>query len=145
MNIKLDGIENFELVKSILEKFQTILVNENDGSGEWEWLQKNKQNNFINALTEKNVEKISNYLTNMFRNEATYGYLSPSFSDAIVTPDIVKSDIFCNIDSCIEFSDLNNLSELTSTYGNPYGLKVGDNYILPDTPDIIIVITSSVY
>ena len=70
----------------------------------------------------------------MFRNEATYGYLSPSFLDAVSSPDSVKSDILCNIDSCFEFSDISDVVDLTSDCGNPYGLKIDERFVLPDTP-----------
>ena len=132
--LKLSSSKNNKLVEQILDLFSVLSVKKNDGTGEWDWLQKNKQNNFINALLEKNTEVVSEFLTNMFRNESTYGYLSPSFSDAIHTPETVKSDILCNIDSCIEFSDISDIKYLTSFYGNPYGLKVNEHYILPDTP-----------
>ena len=133
-NIKLSSLENNQLVEHMLNLFNEILPKENDGTGEWEWLQKNKQNNFINALLERKTGVVSEFLTNMFRNEATYGYLSPSFSDAILIPEMVKSDILCNIDSCVEFSDISDIGDLTSVYGNPYGLKVDKHCILPDTP-----------
>ena len=104
------------------------------GNGEWEWLQERKQNNFIDALYKGKIDVVSEFLTNMFRNESTYGYLSPSFSDAVSTPESVKSDILCNIDTCFEFSDITDVVDLTSDYGNPYGLKIDERFVLPDTP-----------
>ena len=78
-NIKLDSTENIKLVSEILDLFSELSINKYDGNGEWEWLQKNKQNNFINALLDRKIEVVSQFLTNMFKTEATYGYLSPSF------------------------------------------------------------------
>lgn len=133
-NIKLDSTENIKLVSEILDLFSELSINKYDGNGEWEWLQKNKQNNFINALLDRKIEVVSQFLTNMFKTEATYGYLSPSFSDALFEPEKVKSDVLCNIDSCIEFSDIVDINSLASIYGNPYGLKVGNYAVLPDSP-----------
>jgi len=133
-NTTLDSKKNEPIVDSLLSFFSKKIPMENDGTGEWNWLQKNKQNNFILALQQRKKKLISKFLTNMFRNEATYGYLSPSFSDAILSPESVKSDILCNIDSCLEFSDIGNLLDLTSDFGNPYGLMINERFILPDTP-----------
>ena len=89
----LDSKENEQIVEEMMGVFFESIPKENDGTGEWEWLQKWKQNNFIDALYKGKINVISKFLTNMFRNEATYGYLSPSFLDAVSSPDSVKSDI----------------------------------------------------
>ena len=82
--------ENETIVDELLSNFAESIPKEKDGTGEWEWLQNQKQNNFIAALNTGATDIISKYLTNMFRNEATYGYLSPSYSDAIIAPETVK-------------------------------------------------------
>jgi hypothetical protein len=130
----LDSKEDERLVEEIMDVFSENIPKENDGTGEWEWLQKQKQNNFIDALYKRKIDVVSKFLTNMFRNEATYGYLSPSFLDALSIPESVKSDILCNVDTCFEFSDLTDVLDLTSVSGNPYGLKIGERFVLPDTP-----------
>jgi putative sugar O-methyltransferase len=121
------------LVDEILDLFSMHIKDSLSGTGEWEWLQENKQKNFINSLINSDSTKISDYLNNMFRNEVTYGYISPSFSDALKQKLHVASDILCNIDTCAEFTDLSTESQLESLHGNPFGL-IGDNgLILPDT------------
>ena len=130
----LDSKENEQIVEEMMGVFFESIPKENDGTGEWEYLQKRKQNNFIDALYKGKIDVVSEFLTNMFRNEATYGYLSPSFSDAVSTPESVKSDILCNIDTCFEFSDITDVVDLTSDCGNPYGLKIDGRFVLPDTP-----------
>lgn len=121
-------------VNRILTEFSDFLGKDNDGTGEWSWLQTNKQKEFIDSMMDRDVEAVTSFLTNMFRNEATYGYLSPSYLDAIINPNQVSSDILNNIDSCAEFTDLANLKQLVSLFGNPYGLVEGNGAILPDTP-----------
>jgi len=133
-NASLDSKENEQIVEEMMSFFSEKIPKENDGTGEWEYLQKRKQNNFIDALYKGKIDVVSEFLTNMFRNEATYGYLSPSFSDAVSTPESVKSDILCNIDTCFEFSDITDVVDLTSDCGNPYGLKIDGRFVLPDTP-----------
>lgn len=131
---QIDSESNRSFVMTLLKSFDELSTSEFDGTGEWAWLQKNKQNKFVNAVLRKDTGLISAFLTNMFRNEATYGYLSPSFTDALCSPEKVKSDILCNIDTCLEFTDLTHLGSLSTEHGNPFGLNVDDSTILSDTP-----------
>ena len=58
----------------------------------------------------------------MFKNEATYGYISPSFDDIknIDNENAVISDILSNIDTCLEFTDLKTLETRNrKSYRNP--------------------------
>ena len=131
---KKTGVDN-DIISKILNLFSHKIRDlRNDGTGEWEWLQNNKQKNFIKSICDMNMEEISHLLVNMFKTEATYGYLSPSFQDCKDKLNAVKSDILCNIDTCFEFSDIKNIHDLATEYGNPYGLKVNEKIILPDTP-----------
>jgi len=130
---ELNGSENEVLANQILKEFSDNLSNAYSGTGEWQWLQENKQNIFIDALMQNNLKTVSSFLTNMFKNECTYGYLSPSFSDTLENKSKVASDILCNIDTCIEFSDLTSEEQLTTVHGNPYGLCCSRGTILPDT------------
>lgn len=123
-----------ELVE-ILEKISTDKFA--NGCGEWNWLQNNKQSNFIAVLNSKNIENIANKLRCMFKNDATYGYLSPSFLDVKTNLDSVKSDILANVDTCFEFTKIDSIDKLGSppNVGSPYGLKLQEQLIiLPDTP-----------
>lgn len=124
------------IIKELLDELENFLDQFDDGTGEWDWLQKNKQSNFINALKKRDVEEIKNYFSNMFRNEVTYGYLSPSYTDVLDQEMQVSSDILCNVDACFEFTDLAREKTIGTPpiFGNPYGLKIEDKVILPDTP-----------
>ena len=119
----LSGEENIDLVREILDLFAPFLADAFSGTGEWAWLQENKQKNFIHALEQKDEDALMSFLSNMFRGEATYGYLSPSFSDAVNNQEQVGSAILCDIDTCTEFTDLNSESELVTLQGNPYGCR----------------------
>ncbi len=127
-------INDKKIILNIIKSFKQIIRNSNDGTGEWSWLQKKKQNNYIKSLINLNISEITYYLTNMFKTEATYGFTSPSFSDCIKKPKLFKSDILCNLDTCFEFTDLKNLDQLGTKHGNPYGLCVKNRTVLPDTP-----------
>lgn len=123
-----------EIILDIFNSFKQLNEYSNDGTGEWNWLQKKKQNNFIKSLSDFNIDKITYFLTNMFKTEATYGLLSPSFSDFIKDPELFKSNILCNIDACFEFTDIQNLEQLKTQHGNPYGLRIKSGIVLPDSP-----------
>ena len=70
-----DIIEELSIV---LEDATNLMTEQVSGIG-----CKNKQSNFINALKNRDINEMQKYFSNMFRNEATYGYLSPSFTDVL--------------------------------------------------------------
>ena len=51
----LDSKENEQIVEEMMGVFFESIPKENDGTGEWEWLQKRKQNNFIDKVTKKKI------------------------------------------------------------------------------------------
>ena len=126
-----------KLASSSTSRISNAVANKlQSGSGEWEWLQNNKQSDYIDAIRSLEPSRISKYFANLFRTSATYGYLSPSFSD-IVDHDQTASDILSNIDSCVEFAGLTNIHQLATPLncGNPYGLILEDGArVLPDSP-----------
>jgi len=129
---------DLEIVQEIINFKNNFNLESITGTGEWQFLQQKKQIQYINALNELNINKLSNIYANMFKNDSTYGYLSPSFYD-IETPmkgRRVLSNILCNIDTCIEFTGIDNFSHLTTNraLGSPYGIPFNDGFILPDTP-----------
>ena len=126
-----------EIVKDLLNEIEEYKLHDyKGGTGEWLWLQDNKQRDFIYRIANKKVEEISLKLASMFKNDSTYGYLNPSFYDVNRDPEMVKSDILHNIDSCIEFADLKNVTELSTptNIGAPFGLLADGGVVLPDTP-----------
>ena len=131
---ELEGEQNEVLTKAIIEIFSDEIKKVSTVTGEWQWLQRNKQKGFIDSLIKGDTKEISLLLTNMFKNEATYGYISPSFSDALKNEKSVSSNILCNIDTCIEFSDLSSEKQLETSHGNPFGLCCSEGTVLPDTP-----------
>ena len=82
-----------------------------NGCGEWNWLQDNKQQ-LYSGFEFQNIEDIAIKLRCMFKNDATYGYLSPSFLDTKISLNSVKSDILVNIDTCFEFTQIDSINKL---------------------------------
>ena len=93
--------DDIDIVEEIIDFIRTFKLNSSTGTGEWEFLQKNKQNEYIFQLNELNKSKLTNLYANMFRNEVTYGYLSPSFND------IRNNNENCSIKIWRNFSWLN--------------------------------------
>ena len=129
---------DLEIVQEIINFKNKFNLETLPGTGEWKFLQNKKQKQYINELNESNVNKLANIYANMFRNDSTYGYLSPSFSDirTHIKERQVLSNILCNIDTCIEFTGIDNFSHLTTNkdLGSPYGIPFNNGFILPDTP-----------
>ena len=128
-----------EISKTLIEFINKNKYQISTGTGEWQWLENNKRSNYLECIRESNEEKLSQILANMFKNEATYGYISPSFDDIknIDNENAVISDILSNIDTCLEFTDLKKVRNLgiEKAIGNPFGLKINNLLtILPDTP-----------
>ena len=91
--------EDEEIVNDLLNEIEEYEIHDfKGGTGEWLWLQNNKQKDFIHTITNKKVKQLSLKLASMFKNDSTYGYLSPSFYDVNNDPEMVKSDILHNID-----------------------------------------------
>ncbi len=130
--------EDILIVQSLLEFIKKNNLSTFTGTGEWNWLEKNARSEYLESLNNCDEKKLSELFCNMFRNDVTYGYLSPSFKD--IKDDKkwknVLSNILCNIDSCIEFTNIKTLNSLV-TENNicaPYGVKHSNGYILPDSP-----------
>ena len=140
---QLDGGSACQQVESAFESFKGILIDELDGTGEWEWLQKHKQYEFIKALFEKDIDTVAYHMTNMFLGRRQHMGTLAHLSDVSSNPEQVKSDILCNIDTCIEFSDLSDIQQLTISSGNPFGLRHRNGVIMPDTPRHFIIMATT--
>ena len=128
-----------EISKSLIEFINKKSYQISTGTGEWQWLENNKRSKYLECIRDSNEEKLSKILVNMFKNDSTYGYISPSFDDIknIDNENVVISDILSNIDTCVEFTDLNAVRKLgiEQAIGNPFGLQINNLLtILPDTP-----------
>lgn len=142
VNIELDN-DNDNVINELFEIIDKTNVC-STGTGEWNYLEEVKRKNFINNLKNKNFVQLKNDFNNLFRNDIGYGYFSPSYDDCISPVSSIQSSdninivsqILCDIDTCSEFTDLVNFSELFSNrlIGNPYGLCFDNNVIHPDSP-----------
>lgn len=104
-------------------------------TGEWKYLDSQKRSAYIGLLKAKCFNtKQKAIFTNMFRNDATYGIMTPSYPD--LKMDRINSQILSDLDTCIEFCNLYDYEKLLydPSVGNPYGLIVSDKVLMPDTP-----------
>lgn len=108
--------------------------------GEWQYLNKFKRSDYINALIKNDLKKLILIFSNLFRSHASYGMVTPSYGD-FFNKKILKSQILQDIDSSIEFSDLKYLKQsqikklsIDKNIGNPYGILIKNKVVMPDTP-----------
>ena len=120
-----------EIVEIIKKNKQKILTT----GGEWDYVNAKKRGNYINALNNIDYNTLLELFTNMFQNSTTYGIVTPSYED-IKNKKIYISQILNDLDSCIEFSDLQNLKAIwvNKNIGNAYGLLFKNKVLMPDSP-----------
>ena len=130
--------EDIEIAEQIFDRLEELNDSYiNSGTGEWEWLQQNRQSNYIDSLLNKDTKLLATILSNMFRNDSTYGYLSPSFDECKLNESKIRSAILCDVDTCNEFSNHFDFEILGTRkdIGNPFGLEINSSsFMLPDTP-----------
>ena len=126
------------IVREIIDFIEKNTLTIYTGTGEWKWLEKNARNKYLEALILKEEKFLSQLYCNMFKNDVTYGSLSPSYNDISSSDKYasVLSKILCDIDTCMEFTDLSSLEiiETNKKLCAPYGVKSKSGYILPDSP-----------
>ena len=133
-NLNMCTSDDKKVINNLYEFLSKIKHVDFTGTGEWDYLETKKRKSYINNLIENNLEGLYKDFPNFFRNEIGYGYFSPSYVDCLNKS--ILSQILCDIDTCIEFTDLSNYSQLyiERPIGNPYGICFDKNVIMPDTP-----------
>ena len=103
--------------------------------GEWEYLNKIKRPKYIKTLIKSDIKKLTLIFSNLFRNDISYGIVTPSYKD-ISNKEKFKSQILQDINTSIEFSNLKYLKQisLNKNIGNPFGIYTKNKVIMPDTP-----------
>lgn len=99
-------------------------------SGEWTWIQNNKQRAYKQLLMEGNKEALISMFRNFFRNQISYGISAPDSEDAETAQKLVN-DTLLDIDTWIEFCPGLPISELNSLpVGNPFGVVMGGTLVM---------------
>ena len=134
-NLRVADKKDVKIVKEILNFFLDINKNYQTYSGEWEYLNKTKRQNYLKALLKADIKKLVSIFSNLFRNDISYGIVTPSYYD-IVNKEKFKSQILQDIDTAIEFSNLKYLKQisLNKNIGNPFGIDIKNRIVMPDTP-----------
>lgn len=116
---------------AILEKGR-ILFGKSDG--EWKYLDEHKRGTYIGSIRRPQAVSLPTLFANMFRNDATYGIVSPSYAD--VDQAGVKDQILLDLDTCYEFTRLSKIGPLLfeRAWGNPFGLLIDGKVLVPDSP-----------
>lgn len=116
---------------TIIEKGK-ILLGKSDG--EWRYLDLYKRGNYIDSIKQPKAVLLPTLFANMFRNDATYGIVTPSYVD--VNEVEVKNQILLDLDTCFEFTHLSKIDRLLfeRNWGNPFGLLIDEKVLSPDSP-----------
>lgn len=115
---------------SILEKGR-VLFGKSDG--EWKYLDEHKRGIYIASIRRPQAVSLPALFSNMFRNDATYGVVSPSYAE--VDQAAVKDQILLDLDTCYEFTHLSEIGPLLfeKGLGNPFGLLIDGKVLAPDS------------
>jgi hypothetical protein len=116
---------------AIIEQSE-ILFGKSDG--EWKYLDENKRDCYIESIWRPQAVSLSSLFANMFRNDATYGVMTPSYAD--VNQAVVKNQILLDLDSCHEFTRLSEIGQLLfeQAWGNQFCLLLACKVLSPDSP-----------
>ena len=71
--------KDVQIVKEILEFFLSINKDYKVFGGEWEYLNKIKRKNYLKALIKADKKKLQVIFSNLFKNDISYGIVTPSF------------------------------------------------------------------
>lgn len=108
--------------------------------GTWEWVDKEKRNDFNQHFEKKNYKNISALFSNFFRNPLSFGLISSHWdqNNKKSWKKKLTSDILKNVASWEEFTKNSNKDfeflKANKKIGNPYGLSYKNQLILFDTP-----------
>ncbi len=128
-----------KIFREIIE-FNNSYSSMNYFDGTWEWIDKEKKNNFHKHFAKNNLKKLNEVFSNFFRNHLSFGLISSHWEKRknIGWKRKLYSDIYKNLSSWEEFTKKANkdykLLHSKTEVGNPYGLTYKKNIILFDTP-----------
>jgi hypothetical protein len=102
--------------------------------GEWKYLDEHRRRSYIHSVRRPQRDVLPALFANMFRNDATYGIVTPSYTD--VDRFAIKNQILLDLDSCYEFTHLSDVTPLLfePAWGNPFGLLIDGKVLAPDSP-----------
>ena len=135
INVRKPDKKDIEIVEEILNFISNNKIIYKNFGGEWEYLNKNKRQVYLKALFDLDKKKLAFMFSNLFKNNASYGMVTPSFADVKNEKKFI-SQILRDIDASIEFSNLKYLRQIgvDIKIGNPFGIRIKDKVIMPDSP-----------
>ena len=119
-----------KIIQELLKAYLEYSYKTNCASGEWSWIQENKQQNYKRLLAEGNKEELVPLFRNLFRNEISFGISAPDIEDEQYKERLVN-DILLDIDTWREFCGDLPVCELEiPNIGNPFGLMVDGSLVM---------------
>jgi hypothetical protein len=129
-----------ELAQDILDIYTTMKDRRRMSapSGEWEWIFRRRHGRFQAVLEDQDLDGLVSLLRGLFRNDLSFGLVSHSVYDDLVSGAESRQLDFANaimldIDTWLEFCDSPPLAELEiPDVGNPFGIEVDGALVVPD-------------
>ena len=131
--LRIPDKKDVQIVKQILNFFVNTKKKLEFFGGEWQYLNNSKRSDYIKALLKNDLKKLTLIFSNLFRNDASYGMVTPSYKET-GNKEKFKSQILQDIDTSIEFSNLKYLKQISldKNIGNPFGILIKNKVIVPD-------------
>ncbi len=119
-----------QIIDDILKVYHNYSDQTSLASGEWSWIQENKQQDYKRLLKEGNKDELIRMYRNFFRNQVSYGIAAPDAEGGTDCRKLVN-DILLDVDTWLEFCGNLPLSELnTLKIGNPFGIVIDGAFIM---------------
>ena len=99
-------------------------------SGEWTWIQANKQRDYKRLLEEKDKVALVQLFRNLFRNQISFGISAPD-TEGEADKEKFVNDTLLDIDTWREFCGDLPITELeTPNIGNPFGTVIDGSLVM---------------
>ncbi|WP_420264238.1 putative sugar O-methyltransferase [Candidatus Magnetominusculus dajiuhuensis] len=123
------------VISKILADASKSYFKENIANGEWKWINENRRANYLAALKSADVNKLANIYSNLFREDASYGIVSSTYSDFCDPVRQIKviNGILWDLDTWLDYTNVPPEEYLNMpNVGMPYGVYFGEYLVSPD-------------
>jgi hypothetical protein len=118
------------IIEDIINAYHQFADKAVFASGEWAWIQENKQRDYRRLLAEGDKEALILLFRNFFRNQISFGISAPD-TEAGSDGQQLVNDTLLDLDTWKEFCGNLPVSELKAPMaGNPFGVVVDGTLIM---------------
>jgi hypothetical protein len=119
-----------EIIEDILEEYKKYSAIMDLASGEWSWIQENKQKDYKKALADQDKDTLIVMYRNFFRNQISFGISAPDTDTDADRFELANATLL-DIDTWQEFCSELPVSALEAPkIGNPFGIIVDNALVM---------------